>query len=179
MKSILFCIGYHGTEKKYVENIIKNKYILSSDKEWFGAGVYFFETLPGICNGRTEARNWVLYVKRKWDYAIFKADISSENYVDLLKNISHKKKFDDIVEKLYYKHIEQGKSEKEFNLNIVFKYLEKENKIDFIRCLVNAADKDKYKMYRYIVRRPQIQICVKNVDIIRNNKVVETSKAKR
>lgn len=35
--------GYHGTSIENAKKILETSYKLSNEKEWFGAGVYFFE----------------------------------------------------------------------------------------------------------------------------------------
>ncbi|MCP4110709.1 MAG: hypothetical protein GY749_35155 [Desulfobacteraceae bacterium] len=71
-------IGYHGTKSENINNIIKNGYVLSGKKEWFGEGVYFFEDLAPLTDGFTEAKSWMLYVKHVKYWAVFQTKIESD-----------------------------------------------------------------------------------------------------
>lgn len=162
------CIGYHGTDKKNIGNILKNGYIISGDKEWLGKGVYFFETLSPLTYGDQEAINWAKFVKKIQKWAVFKAVIDSNKYIDLVLNIKHREIYDKIKLKLLKKHEKKGKNPLFFNDNIVYKAMEKALNIDFIRALVNAAQTG---IYIKTIRRPQVQICVKNTDSIIKNEL--------
>lgn len=161
-------IGYHGTEIKNVDNILKNGYILSSNNEWLGSGVYFFESLKMFSNGFLEAKNWVLYVKKYKNWAVFKSKINSKKFIDLVNNIKHKEIYDKIRERMIKKHIESGFDKKDFKERVIYVNMGT-LKIDFIRSLVDA--KKDFGYYSYTIRRPQIQICVKNIKVITENKL--------
>lgn len=164
--------GYHGTEISNIENIQKNGYKISSDNEWLGSGVYFFESLNNFCDGFLEAKNWAFYVKKYQNWAVFKVKIKSNKFIDLVTNIKHREIYDKIRESAMKKHIQSGFNKKDFKENSIYVTMS-ELDIDFIRVLVDAQ-KD-YGYYSYTVRRPQIQICVKRTDIIIENKLYNSS----
>ena len=165
------CIGFHGTDKKNIESIKKNGYKLSSEKEWLGKGVYFFGTLRPITYGDIEAISWEKIVKGIKKWVVFKAEIVSENYIDLITNIKHKKIYDKIKEKLFEKHRQTGKNPLLFNDKIVYRQMDNIKDIDFISALVESAQSGKYIR---TIRRPQVQICVKNTDSINKNELYKT-----
>ncbi len=162
---------YHGTKAEAAENIIKNGYKKSGSKEWFGSGVYFFESYNDLCDGITEARDWAKYVKHFKNWAVFEACIESDKYIDIAFEVEHKKIYDRIKEEAIELHKKAGKETKEFNENLIFHQMEKLD-IDFIRALVDSKKESGY--YSYIIRRPQLQICVKNETVIVNNRLIKT-----
>ena len=151
-------IGFHGTNKESALRILSEGFIESSEKEWFGSGVYFFETLPKISNGFTEARHWAVNVKKFIDWAVLKASIHSDNVLDLVNSIPHKKIFDEIRYVCLDLHRKSGKAPSEFMELLIFTKLETMG-FEVIRCLVDAMKDEGY--YSYVVRRPQVQVCVK------------------
>ncbi len=160
--------GYHGTDLKNVNSIITKGYVPSGENEWFGTGVYFFEDLKPLTNGFQEARSWAVYVCGLKFYAIFKAVITSKKFIDIAGCREHRILYDEVKEKLHNLHIKSGKKEKTFSDNIVFTFLSQEYQIDFIRVLVDAA-RQKDIQFSYVIRRPQLQICVKNTTCIIKN----------
>lgn len=164
----LKCVGYHGTTTDKIESIQKNGYLMSSDKEWFGRGVYFFGDLKQLSiSGRREAKNWVLYVKQKQNWVIFRAKIVSKKYFDMLDE-KDRITFNEIKKELLTKHNSLGFSIKDFKDRVIFELLQKENFFEVIRVFVDAAKKD-YINYGYVVMHPQVQICVKVLQAIQNN----------
>lgn len=163
---------YHGTEIDNITNILKNGYKVSSDKEWLGSGVYFFESLNTFCDGFLEAKNWVIYVKKYQKWAVLKAKIESNKFIDLVNNIRHREIYDRIRDAAIRKHIEAGFDKKDFKEKFIYVKMETLD-IDFIRVLVDA--KKDYGYYSYTVRRPQLQICVKNIKVITENELYDSS----
>ncbi len=162
-------ICYHGTKAEAADNINKTGYLKSKHSEWLGSGVYFFESYGTLCDGIIEARDWAKFVKKFKNWAIFEACIESEKYIDIAFEIEHRKIYDQIKEEAIKKHKESGKGIKEFNENLIFQEMEKLD-IDFIRALVDSKKDLGY--YSYIVRRPQLQICVKHNEVIVSNKLI-------
>jgi hypothetical protein len=158
--------AYHGTNVKNIESIQKNGYNFSSDKEWLGKGIYFFETLKPIVDGVTEAISWVKYVKKERTWAVFEATIESDLYFDLVEDIEHKKIYDKIRNRALELFIKAGNRRKDFKERIIYSKLE-EREVDFIRVLVDASKHEGY--YSYTVRRPQLQVCVKDKRCIKEN----------
>ena len=130
----------------------------------------FFESCFPITDGLEEAKAWAIHVKRFREWAVFKAFIQSDKKNDLIESIDHRKLYDKIRTELKEKHLSSGKELKDFNDTLIFCKLE-EYGFDFFRVLVDA---DKFSgYYSSTVRRPQIQICVKNTDCISDNKLIE------
>lgn len=161
---------YHGTKAESADNISKIGYWKSKPEEWFGSGVYFFESYETLSNGFIEARDWAKFVKKFKNWAIFEAVIESDKYIDIAFEFEHKIIYDEIKETVIKKHLESGKSISDFNENIIFHEMEKLD-IDFIRALVDSKKDLGY--YSYIIRRPQLQICVKNNDVIISNELIK------
>ena len=165
------CVGYHGTHNDNVRSIINNGYYYSNENEWFGKGIYFFESQHPLTNGFIEARDWAIYVKNYKKWVVFKAKIESDKYHVL--DINHKKLYDDVKSKLLELHKKSGKDIKIFDERIIFKKLQ-EN-VDFIRAIV---DSEKKLYISYLVRRIQIQICVKNADCVKKNVLYKSGEIK-
>jgi hypothetical protein len=158
--------AYHGTNVKNIKSIQKYGYTFSTDKEWLGKGIYFFETLKPIVDGVTEAICWVKYVKNEGTWAVFEATIESDLYFDLVEDIEHKKVYDKIRHRALELFIKAGNKRKDFKERVIYSKLE-EREVDFIRVLVDASKHEGY--YSYTVRRPQVQVCVKNKKCIKEN----------
>ncbi|MBD3338859.1 MAG: hypothetical protein GF353_07115 [Candidatus Lokiarchaeota archaeon] len=163
-------IGYHGTHSKNVDSIIKNGYRLSGEKEWFGRGVYFFQDYSSITNGFEEAKLWAINVKKFKKSAVLQSLIISTKYFDLVDNIEHRKYYDKLRKSLTELHKKSGKDIKDFHDHIIFNKLSEEDNIDFIRACVDAGRN--YGYYSIVVRRLQVQICVRNSNCIKENKCI-------
>jgi hypothetical protein len=79
-------IGYHGTNSKHVQSILKNNFNISQNAdEWIGYGVYFF--VDGISCPINNSREWAInqaYHQTDYtNYSILKATITGENVLDL------------------------------------------------------------------------------------------------
>jgi adenosine deaminase len=162
--------GYHGTNAESADDITKMGYKKSSDLEWFGSGIYFFESYDILCDGFIEARDWAKHVKKFQNWAIFEAVIESNKYIDIAFEIEHKIIYDKIKEKAILKHKAAGKNIKDFKEKAIFIEMEKLD-IDFVRALVDSKKNLGY--YSYTIRRPQLQICVKNDLAIISNELVK------
>ena len=164
-------IGYHGTSYDASKNIIEKGYIFSKENEWLGAGIYFFkDSSSPACSGFNEAKCWARFVKKYNNWVVFKATIVSEEILDLVDNVEHRKILDKIIESAQKKHKVSSRSKEPFQDYMVFKEMDSndETKVDVIICMVDACDVG-YKSK--IVRRPQIQVCVKNEKVIVENKI--------
>ena len=151
-------IGYHGTTQMSKAAILKQGFIHSGSKEWFGSGVYFFETLSPLSNGYNEAKQWAKNVKKFDNWAVIKAEICSDNVLDLVNSIPQKEIFDSIKAEYLALHRRSGKPDHEFTELVIFTKLERMG-FEVIRCIVDAMKNEGY--YSYVVRRPQVQVCVK------------------
>jgi len=169
---MLSCVGFHGTASSNVDSIIKNGYYPSDRRgAWFGKGIYFFGDLPPMTNGVLEARSWVINVTKAGSWAIFRALIESDKYVDLLENVDHKQLYDEIKRELVNIHLAAGKREEDFKERLVFTVLQQRNKIDVVRAPVDAARQSKFASY--VVRRFQVQICAISATCVKANELIE------
>ena len=168
---MLSCIGYHGTKPENVDSILRNGYKMSKASSWFGVGIYFFGDLWPYFPGEREAIQWMLYVKNEDSWAVFVSEIESTNYFDMLGDISAREEFDEIKKELLKKHTQFGKDERYFKDNAVFELLENTKHFSVIRALVNAR---KSPHVGYVVSRPQVQICVKDISTIVSTKLTKT-----
>ncbi len=148
--------GYHGTSADTGQRIITNGYNLSDDNEWFGSGIYFFETTKPLFDGFSEAKAWAINVKKHTKWAILKTVIETDKYIDLVYCIKHRNLYDKFKKVAVEKHIESGNEIGSFNENIIFIFMAK-LQIDLIRAMVDASREKRF--FSYIVRRPQVQIC--------------------
>lgn len=167
---MLECFGYHGTLMSNAASILKDGYKQSGEREWFGAGVYFFGDAQYF-SGEREAMFWVLNVKGEENWAIFVAEIRSDKYFDMVNDHSDRAEFDRMRAELLKKHMSFGLLANKFTDQIVLKLLEKTNQFEVIRAFVEATKKP---YIAYVMSRPQIQICVKNLEAIVSNKLVKT-----
>lgn len=160
-------IGYHGTNAQNANSIDTDWFSDSSESEWLGAGVYFFEEYPPVFNGFQDAEWWVTSVKKYPYWVIYKANIKSSNVLDLVSNQSDRNKYEAIGKRLFAKHCQAGKRKEDFSCHDII--LQVSRKVDVIRCIVDAS-KMNSKINSYIVGRPQIQLCVcRNSETVINN----------
>ena len=96
-----------------------------------------------------------------------------EDHLDELFRTGKVAEFDVIKKELIKKHLEAGKNIKTFNENAIFRKLEEQD-IDLIRVLVDATKDIGYP--KYVVRRPQVQICVKTTKVIVDNILIKQGK---
>lgn len=70
--------GWHGTDEKNVEEILKNNFQESpGDDQWLGEGVYFFT--EGIGNPSEHAQNWAKsesYKKESSRFGVLEAEVA-------------------------------------------------------------------------------------------------------
>jgi hypothetical protein len=166
----LNCLGYHGTSEEGARKIESEGYEASVDKEWLGKGIYFFCTVPEVVDGLAEAKAWVVYVKKFDRWVVFEAKITSENFLDLVQNVDHRVRFDEVRRQLLDQHLRTGKVRQAFQDYIIFRYIDDKMKFDVIRAFVDAAPKE---YFSNVVRRPQVQMCVKRTACIIQNRIVE------
>ncbi|MCX6141952.1 MAG: hypothetical protein NTZ35_01905 [Ignavibacteriales bacterium] len=166
----LECIGYHGTTPDVAENIKRDGYVLSDENSWLGKGVYFFGDYHNLTNGEEEAKYWLINVKNESEWVVFKAQIGSEKYIDLLENAEHRERFRKIQRELINKSFGAGQHNK-YKDNLVFKLLQEETELEVVRAIVDAA-----KVSYQVIIRFQVQICVKNLTCIKSNSVSSQSR---
>jgi hypothetical protein len=164
--------AYHGTLKEHEQSIKENGFNISTgDHQWFGDGVYFFQTIEPLTDGYTEAKNWVLYVKRHPQWIVFQACIESEYFIDLVSCQEHKKLFTEARKKAHALHQKSKYSARPFKEQAIYHILRNKFAPDFIRVIVNADKYSNYQYYSYTVNHCQIQVCVINTSCITNYQV--------
>lgn len=167
--------GYHGTHKRN-EALIKVKgYKSSKDDEYLGEGVYFFESFE-FSNGLHEAKCWCKYVKGFDSKCIivFEALIESDQVLDLVNNIEHIKRFDrarNLISLRLKKSSNLRVDEKLEDYRIIHKI---RDKFEVVRAFVEGAKRDP-EFNSVIIRRPQVQVCVRELSVIQKNRVVYRS----
>ncbi len=167
---MLKCTGYHGTTQDNVESIKANGFRLSGEKEWMGSGVYFFGDAQPLTYGKDEARSWVVSVRKQSNWAVFKVEIESDNYLDIAADKSHRALYDEIKNQLMEIH-RQREAIQTFNEQWIFTAIAKRDDLDVIRGCFNARREDGYM--RKLVQHPQVQICVKKVDCIKSTTLLK------
>jgi len=155
-------IGYHGTDTTAARSIIKDGYRLSAKNKWFGAGVYFFKDFYTLCNGYTEAYQWAKVVNKMVDVAVLRSTIEADTIFDLVTSIEDRRDFDEIKACALQAHRRAGFNDEDFNLNTVF--IKLEGSYQVMIALVDGACFEGF--HDYVVRRPQVQVCVKDKSCI-------------
>ena len=164
-------VGYHGTSYEASRNIVENGYVFSKEEEWLGAGIYFFkDCLSPFCSGYQEAKCWAKFVKKYNSWVVFKSKILSEEILDLVDNVEHRKFLDRIIKSAMQKHKASSRRGEPFQDYMVFKEMDSsdDTRMDVVICLVDAAN---IGYESKIVRRPQVQVCVKNEKVIVENRI--------
>ncbi len=146
---------------------------------YFFQGIDIFQKHAIMDNPKIEAKRWVVNVKNEKYWAIFKAEIETDFYFDLIENVKHKRIFSKLRDSILEQYEKEKKSvgwiPLEFSDKIVYNHIYKtmkrnNKKLDLIRAIVTA---DKYKGYHsYTVLRLQAQVCVKNINCIKQNSVI-------
>jgi hypothetical protein len=92
--------------------------------------------------------------------------------LDLVESTPHRKLFDEAKDlvRLGLKNRLDTTDEKMADYR-VFHIIDKKYKFDLIRALVDAS-RIRTEYSTYIVRRPQVQLCVKDASIIKDKKIV-------
>ena len=159
-------VGYHGTSGEAARKIVQEGFRTSDGPNWFGPGVYFFES-NGYLDGYTEAKQWALYVKKFPVCALVKARIQAQNYIDLILNVEHRKVFE-LICKETRKLFAEKKSSSEFSeATIYIKIREKMPNLELIRAMTDGSSLNTVQT----TVRPQIQVCVIKTDSIRSQKL--------
>lgn len=168
-------IGYHSTsEEKGIKILAQKKFLESNEKNWLGRGIYLWGS-SDICNGFDEAQWWSKEYKKFSNYLVIEVEIDSNNFLDLIDNEEHKRKFGIIKRKFIEKHIEAGKNVQDFEEYLIFKVIDNKFGFDFIIAFIHGSD-FRYRKIGFnlnVVTRPQIQICVKRQNCIVSIKRME------
>ena len=164
-------IGYHGTDGDSVReiNIRGFKLLNSNPSNWLGDGVYFFQSVKDMdIDGFKEAESWAKrtakYVNSK-SYGVFEARIKSGKVFDSYGKREHRILFWKIKHRLesVYKGdllIDQR----------VYLILREKYSFELFRIL---ADGRKIKYPSYTIERPQVIICIKNLECIKEKKLIK------
>ncbi len=167
-----YYIGYHGTSLTSAKRLLEQGFTASSkENEWLGQGVYFFGS-DGSVDGQDEAKCWAKYVRKLYPWAVIKAEIYAEKPLDLVHNIKHRKLFNTLRDKCYQLHVKSGRDKNSFSDYIIFNFADKNYFFDAIIAYTEGS-KNKYPYDSYIIRRLQVQICVKNNDTIHHTCIVD------
>lgn len=162
---------YHGTTKENAESIVKENCIKGSrgDRHWLGDGVYFYRdfwyALRWIrCRDKTEH-----FLQ---SHAIISAELNvQEKRIFSFLNPEHKILFDTVLETCEKKKELLNMREEIVDgavLNMMFKKMKYGNEYDMVEAIFIHEDKDMpvrgfhSRLYYF----PEIQICVKNGEII-------------
>lgn len=163
--------GFHGTDYNYINSIKKAGYNKSTDDNWLGEGVYFFQNFKPVTDGFKEALFWAKNVKKVDKWAVFKAKLKGYKIFDLWENEDHKKEFRELKNELYKKHVEFNKNPRFFKEVTVFIYIAQKKKD--LQMLRVPVDGNSFGHYSYVVYRLQVQICVKDLACIENNRLIK------
>lgn len=165
--------AYHGTHAKNEASIRAFGFLKSKETEYLGEGVYFFEKAT-FCDALEEAKCWCKFVKKyeDKDIIVFQASIVSEKILDLVDNIEHRKIFDEVKKALRLElKLNKSATDKSLEDFRVFHCIDKKKAFDVIRALIDGAKREA-DFHTNIVRRPQIQICVKDLTSIKTYNII-------
>lgn len=161
-------ICYHGTDKCNIRPILDTEFIFSdSDDEYLGTGVYFFE------RDILQAINWCTRAKKHEieEPAVIRATIKTDNMIDLSLTIHYNVIYE--LTNFINKQYEESDSieGEELNPKLIFNILYELKSYDAIKHVFrvpkggNVESTDIYRV--------QIQICVRNSDVICDKKEVD------
>lgn len=153
-------VGYHGTSLTSARHILKQGFTVSSkENEWLGQGIYFFGS-DGSIDGQDEAMCWARYVRKHSPWAVVEGKLKADKLLDMVHNVQHRRLFDQVQEQCFLAHMQSGKKADEFSDCVVFNDIDKLFDFEMIIAYTDGA-KNKFNYNSYVVRRLQIQICVK------------------
>lgn len=156
-----YYIGYHGTSLTFASRLLEQRFTASSkENEWLGKGVYFFGS-DGSIDGQDEAKCWAKYVRKYSPWAVVEVELKADKVLDMVRNVQQRKLFDQVQEACFLAHVKSGKEPDEFSDYVVFNDIDALFDFEMIIAYTDGA-KNKFDYNSYIVRRLQIQICVKN-----------------
>lgn len=163
--------GFHGTSSTQATEILKNGFgepKAKGDTDWLGDGIYFFETLPGVVEGLSEAQDFSRIVRKETDVRVIEAEITTSNCFDLVAFIEHRKLFCSWRDELHNKWKQDPKrGGKPFDDRKVFALVCIKRPTDVVRCMVDGMPARGYNSESHVVIRPQIQICVKKCECVK------------
>lgn len=154
------CTGYHGTDIKGAESILKSQTFIPSTKEeeWLGRGVYFFE------NDKRQAVDYITKAKRVQNYKIIKANLETSKLFDLID-----------TETMYgfcivanaikdrYKKLKTGKP-RLLNNSVIIEIMYKTRPFDMVRGVFPVPLRK--EIARTNIAPYQIQVCVREKECI-------------
>ena len=168
--------GYHGTRLDLAHRILREGFSPSTgEADWLGHGIYFFEDIPSIANGLQEAKGWAIKVRKYTRWAVIKAEIECKTVLDLVSDQNSKRHFEVVRQKMLAQHRKYTR-DKEFHESVIFSAIDRATSFDCVRSLVDGG---RMEYTGYVVRRPQIQLCVKDIACIRQIWIEERSVEKR
>lgn len=169
---------YHGTTKECADQIISDNRMKPSmgDRHWLGDGVYFYQDF-------FYALRWIR-CKEKTDslldnYSIITAELNiDEERIFSLLNMEHKLLFQQVLE-ICSERLKRIGSQNDVVdgaiLNIMFKEMKYGNKYDIVKASFIHEDKNLWHYSSRLCYIQEIQICVKNLDIISQLQKMEPS----
>jgi hypothetical protein len=164
-------IGYHGTNLVTANKLFKDGFgepTANRDLDWLGDGIYFFETLPGVSEGRKEAQDFSRIVKGNTEVGVIEAEITTSNCFDMVSEIEHRELFGSWRDELQSKwKRDPQRGSKPFDDRKVFALVCLKRSTDVVRCMVDGMPARGYNSASHVVHRPQIQICVKKRECVR------------
>lgn len=167
---------YHGTTLKNANSIVSEKNIKQSigDRHWLGDGVYFYEELLYAVRWiRCKEKSDELFKK----YAIISAELNiNEERVFSFFKYEHKLLFKEVIKICHRRLMEINQAVAVVDgtvLNIMFKKMKYGKEYDAVRAMFIHEDKEmeQYESRLYYV--PEIQICVKNISVIKRLEKLE------
>ncbi len=158
-EAIMRCIGFHGTEKKDALNIVDKGFRDPEKVKGVGKGIYFFEA-TGLTEGEPEAFDFAVRVDKCIQPSVIRALIESNDILDLVKDKIARGLFDSCKTRALQLWVANKKNLKDFGDHIVFLMIDDTRMPDVVRCLIDGTREHRYSSF--VVRRPQMILCVKN-----------------
>lgn len=162
-------VGYHGTTRADAENIEKTNFqLIDKPDYWLGKGAYFYADYPPAADGRREALYWVTDFKHYESWAIIRSEILTENQLNPIANDEHRLLLKKIRNVLFQKHVRSGKDPVTFAENQIFLHIDKTDSFWSYVALFNPS-----KQPKNLIIDLQVQVCVKDLRVIKTRKIVQ------
>lgn len=164
--------AFRGTDFAESDRLFNHReFTISTGKdEYLGHGVYFFEDNP------VEAHNWAKYVRRLNEHKIilFEANIqvASEKVLDFLLTDHHMAylKLVDSIDKRYRDARSKPRIRKPYDCGLINMICEKDD-YELVRAAFSLRNKlglELIKKARTRIEKIHIQLCVRNVELIKH-----------
>ncbi|MCK9526103.1 MAG: hypothetical protein M0R49_09285 [Limnochordia bacterium] len=161
--------GYHGTTRANADEILRSgRFRFSTEEqEWLGRGIYFFENDP------RQARNWCMKARKYPEWAVLRSKIEANVVIDLVDTETFER-FRSIANrmKMRYTKLRDGRPRHLIN-SVVLNAMYEAEPYDLVRGIFEVPST--YTVDRTNIKQYQIQLCVRNLQCVKETSEVERS----